>query len=122
MRPTKQFLYPSEFLALDVTIKDRRLYAIARYTWLRANELEALGWDVIDLEHDIIHVHRAVDRTTGVEHEVKGGRGARRIPMHPDVKPIFKAMRDEGWLRPCLQSRGTSWRPSVLGRKLPPLR
>src|SRR6185312_7375047 len=66
VRKAKQYLYPSEFLALvsceEVPIRWRRLFALATYTYVRAGELAALEWGDVDLVHGTIHVHRSVDR------------------------------------------------------------
>lgn len=103
-KKSKQFLYPSEFLALvscdAIPVNERRLYAIAAYTWLRSNELDALQWSDLDIPHRVMTVHRAVDRRTGEEHEVKGGKGTRDIPIHDAIAPMLQAMKDEGCDRP----------------------
>ena len=44
---------------------ERAVYAIALFAGLRAGELQALTWDDIDLDTNLIHVHRNWDRHTG---------------------------------------------------------
>jgi integrase len=75
VRKSKAYLYPSEFLALvtceRVPIRWRQLFAVAIYTYTREGELEALEREDIDLDHLIIHVHRAIDRRRGQVKETK---------------------------------------------------
>src|SRR5690606_4057642 len=68
--------------------------AIAVYTYLRAGELRVLRWEDVDLEHAVIHVHRAFDRTTGGVKSTKGRR-ARPVPIEPELLPLLHAMRAE---------------------------
>ena len=95
----KQFLYPSEFVRLiecdEVSLRWRRLVAVATYTYLRAGELRALLWRDVDIEHGVIHVHRATDRTTpGATKGTKGGR-ARRVAIEASLLPLLTAMKAE---------------------------
>src|SRR5262249_20608609 len=88
--------WPSEFLALvtcrRVPVRWRRLFAIAVCTYLRPGELAALQCDDIDLEHRVLHVHRAVDRVRGgALKATKTGR-ARRIPIERAILPLLKAL------------------------------
>ncbi|HXX65896.1 MAG TPA: hypothetical protein VEK07_01865, partial [Polyangiaceae bacterium] len=82
--PAKQYLYPSEFLRLvsckAIDVDFRTLYAAAVYTYARSNELAALTWDDVDLEHGVIHITKSIDRET---HKVKGTKTGttRRIPI-----------------------------------------
>jgi integrase len=59
---------------------ERALYATALYAGLRAGELQALNWDDIDLEHNLIHVRRNWDRHTGYI-APKSRSGTRRVPI-----------------------------------------
>jgi integrase len=92
----KPYLWPTEFLALVtcrcVPVRWRRLFAIAVCTYLRPGELAALDCDDADLEHRVLHVHRAVDRVRrGRLKATKTGR-ARRIPIEPTVVPLLQAL------------------------------
>ncbi len=62
----RQYLYPSELLALvsceRVPLRWRRIFALGAYTYARTGELAALRWEDVDLEHGVIHIHRAIDR------------------------------------------------------------
>ncbi len=97
-RPAKQYLYPSEFSRLvecgAVDIAFRTLYAVAVYTYARSNELAALTWDDVDLEHGIIHITKSVDRET---HQVKSTKSGttRRIPVEPALRPVFLRLHSE---------------------------
>ena len=44
---------------------DRALWATALYAGLRLGELQALHWNDIDLDHNLIHIQRSWDRTAG---------------------------------------------------------
>jgi integrase len=97
-RTGKAYLYPSEFSALagcdDVPMGWRRLVALAVYLYLRPGELEALEWEDVDLEHGIIHVHRATDHENGGSKSTKTG-ASRRIPIEPPLLPLLGAMHAE---------------------------
>lgn len=102
--PSKQYLYPSEFLRLvsceGIKIAFRTLYAVAVYTYARSNELAALTWDDVDLEHGVIHITKSIDRET---REVKGTKTGttRRIPIEPALAPVLVRLRAES-----VQARG----------------
>lgn len=111
----KQYLYPSEFLRLmeceAVSLDFRRKLALAVYLFPRAGELEALEWSDVDLEHGVIHVHRAMDRSADDDStkSTKGGEG-RRFAMEPNILPLLRAMHAES---------GGEGRVIDLGRDLP---
>jgi integrase len=100
VRKAKNFLWPSEFLALVscdlVPIRWRRLFAIGAYTYARTGELEALQWEDISFDNMTIHIHSAVDRVRN-RGRVKGTKTntGRRIPVEPALLPLLKAMHDE---------------------------
>lgn len=91
----EQYLYPSEFIALveceKVPVYWRRLYAVAVYTFARANELAALTWGDIDLEHGVISITKAVSRKTGKVVKTKSGE-TRRIPIEAELLPLLRAL------------------------------
>ena len=94
-RKAKQFLWPSEFEALitcrHVPLRYRALYAAAVYSFARAGELEALTWADVDLEHNVIHITKAIDRHSGKEKPTKTGE-TRRIPIEPALHPMLVAL------------------------------
>jgi integrase len=98
-RPAKQFLYPTELAQLlgctEVPVEWRELYALAAYTYLRAGELRALVWDDIDLERRLIHVTKAVDRSTQVIKPTKTGH-TRQAPIEAALVPLLEKMRARG--------------------------
>jgi integrase len=99
VRRAKQFLYPSELLALmdcaAIALEWRRLIALAVYLFPRAGELEALEWEDVDIQRGIIHIHRGTDRERGGSKGTKTGI-ARRFAIEPTILPILQAMHTEG--------------------------
>lgn len=95
----KQFLFPSEFLQLvaceDVPLQWRRLFALATYLMLRASELEALGWDDLDLEHRIAHIHRSVVRTNRTQDGETKSQRSRRLAIEPALIELLRTMHAE---------------------------
>lgn len=97
-KKAKSYLYPNEFLQVvaskDVPLADRRLIALAVYFFVRPGELEALQWEDIDLEHQVVDIHSAVDRkkdkTTTTKTETP-----RRNPIEPTLMPLLKVMHRE---------------------------
>jgi integrase len=89
----KQYLYPSEFSRLveckSIEVAFRALYAVAVYTYARSNELAALTWDDVDLEHGVIHITKSVDRETRKVKSTKTGT-TRRIPVEPELAPLLR--------------------------------
>lgn len=88
----KQFLYPSEFLAVlnhkDIPQRWARLIAVQTYLYCRAGELEALHVEDVDLEHRTVHIHRSIDRDKDELKEVKTN-SPRRIPIEPNLLPLL---------------------------------
>jgi integrase len=112
----KVYLYPSElatFLECDkVPVRWRRMVAVAVYLGVRAGELDALEWGDVDLEHGVVHVHRALDRSRpGKAKSTKTG-SARRFRIEPELLPLLAAMREEtggkGTVFPALKLTGRS--------------
>jgi integrase len=91
----KQFLYPSEFLALmgceRVPLRWRVLIAVQIYLYCRAGELEALHVEDVDLAHRSVHIHRAVDRDHDDIKETKTN-SPRRIPIEPHLLPLLEQL------------------------------
>jgi integrase len=73
---------PTEVAPLLDALKpaERAIYATALYAGLRSGELQALAWDDIDLELNLIHVRRNWDRRAGYV-APKSRSGTRRVPI-----------------------------------------
>lgn len=97
-RTAKQYLYPSELLAVvshpDVPIAWARNIALGAYLYMRPGELEALEWEDVDLDRGIVHVHRAIDREHGGTKPTKTDT-PRRFAVEPVLLPLLVAMHKE---------------------------
>jgi integrase len=73
---------PSEAALLVATLPpgDQAIWATALYAGLRRGELQALRWQDIDLDHNLIRVERTWDRVEGPI-APKSRAGERRIPL-----------------------------------------
>jgi integrase len=73
---------PAEVIPLLDALEpaDRAIYATALYAGLRAGELQALQWDDIDLDTNLIHVQRGWDPRAGFI-APKSRAGERRVPI-----------------------------------------
>jgi len=91
----KQYLYPTELLQLisceEVPIRWRVVFTLSVYLAVRAAELEALGWDDLDLSRGIVHVHRSVRRYTRTEKTTKTGAKP-RFAIEPTLLPLLRAL------------------------------
>ncbi len=98
-RTIRQYLYPSEFLALvaceKVSLEWRRIFAVAVYSYARLGELLALTWADVDLEHAVIRITRSIDSNTGREKATKS-KCPRTIPIEPELMPLLMTMYAEG--------------------------
>jgi integrase len=74
--------------------KWRRLVALAVYAPLRAGETCVLRWDDLDLEHEVTHVHRAINRESGEEKETKGAHD-RRVLIGAPLLPLLRGLHKE---------------------------
>lgn len=96
-RKAKQFLYPSELLALvaepAIPKHWRRGYVISVYAFLRAGELEVLTWGDVDLEHLDISINKAM-QSDGSVGPPKNGT-ARTVPIEDTLLPLLIAMRSD---------------------------
>jgi len=99
IRKAKSYLFPSELLRLlecpDVTLRWRRAVAVSVYLGLRAGELDALRWPDVDLEHGVVHVHQAVDRSRAGELKTTKSGVSRRFRIEPALVPLLVAMHAE---------------------------
>jgi len=96
VRRAKQYLFPSELLTFvqsdAVPMRWRLITVLAIYTYMRLGELRVLRWEDVDLEHQVIHIHRAYDHTTHGDKSTKS-KHARRIPIEPALLPVLAWMR-----------------------------
>jgi integrase len=96
----KQYLYPSEFLAIvscaRVPLRWRRAVAVAVYTYARDGELRALAWNGgdVDLEHGALSITRAFNQNTKKIEQTKTGE-TRRLNIELNLLPLFKTMHAE---------------------------
>ena len=95
---SKEFLYPTEFLQIihseAIPTIWKRAISLGIYTFLRAGELRVLRWEDVDLDHLVIHIHRAHDRVTGEAKSTKANM-ARTLPIHPEILPMLREMHAE---------------------------
>lgn len=100
VRKAKQYLYPSEFLALvscpDVPLSWRRAVAIAVYTFARDGELRALRWDAgdLDLEHGVLSITKAYNTDAKRVASTKTGH-TRRFAIEANLLPLLSVMKKE---------------------------
>ena len=94
----KQYVFPSEFHRLvsceEVPLLWRRVFTLATYLFLRASEMEALGWDDLDFDHGTVHVHRSLRRYTRVPKPTKSGV-TRRFMVEQELVPLLETMAKE---------------------------
>lgn len=60
------------------------------FTGVRSNELLGLCWSDLELDKQVIHIKRALDRGTLTLHEPKTGAGIRSIPIIPMLANTLK--------------------------------
>jgi integrase len=110
----QQYLYPSEFLRLmeckTIDRAFRAVYAVAVYTYARSNELAALTWDDVDLDHGVIHITKSVDRETRKVKSTKSGT-TRRIPIEPALRPLLDRLKRESEHRKGTSAKRVLWMP-----------
>ena len=96
VRKSRQFLYPSEYLALvrhpDVPLAFKRNVSIAVFLGLRYSEQKALRWEHVDLEHGIVNVCEVFDTITKETREGTKTGQARTVPIHPALIPMLTHM------------------------------
>jgi integrase len=99
VKKSKSYIFPSEFLAVlpceRVPIRWRLLFTVAVYPYARAAELEALECEDIDLEHRLIHIHRAIDRSKDGKVKSTKTNNPRRIPIEPALMPLLVTLKRE---------------------------
>jgi integrase len=97
----RQALEPGEAIALmacdSIPLDMRRFYTVAMYTGLRPAELYGLVWSDVRLEaqRPVIKVQRSRDMKTAEEKGTKTKQSVRDVPIHPHLRPLLTAMRDE---------------------------
>ena len=97
-RTLKQYLYPSELLAVvsheDTPRSWARIIALGVYLQVRLGELEALEFDDVDLDRGTVLVHRAINREDGTAKATKTD-SPRRFQIEPALLPLLRAMHAE---------------------------
>jgi integrase len=97
----RQALDAAEALTLlsceALTVACRRFYAVALYTGLRPAELYGIVWSDVRLEaqRPVLKVQRSRDGKTLEEKATKTRQSVRDVPIHPHLRPLLAAMRDE---------------------------
>ena len=93
----KTFVYPDECAQLlacrRVPVAWRRVHAVAAYTYLRPNELRALRWRDVDLEHGRIRVSSAWSHRDGAAKAPKTRNGVRDVPIDRQLISLLESMR-----------------------------
>lgn len=97
----KQWLFPVELRQLlaceRVPLVRRRLYACATYFCARASEVLALLWrSGVDLEHNMVRIHRAWDSELETFQEFTKTGDSRHFAIEPILRPVLRAMAAEG--------------------------
>jgi integrase len=99
VKKAKQFLFPSEVLALfecpKVPRKWKRNVAIAVYLGLRDGEQRALRWKHVDLVHGTVYVCETFDRETSAARDGTKTDAPRTIPIPAPLLPLLEAMSAE---------------------------
>jgi integrase len=73
-----------------------RMISIAVYLCMRANEIRALEWQGIDLEHRVISIHQAAKRKSrGKKIKVPKKSSMRVFEIPDEIVPLLEAMRAE---------------------------
>jgi integrase len=120
---TKTFVYPTEFTKLlaceAVPLRWHQAYAVAAYTYLRPEELEALTWNDIDFVGGTVNVSKAVDARTGEPKPLpKTANAVRSVPIEATLMPLLKAMhgaraKDDEPILPILGEVGDKFRAKL---------
>lgn len=95
----KTFIYPNEFSKLlaceDVPRLWREVYAVAAYTYVRPEELQAITWNDVDFNAGTVHVSKAISARDGKAKPLPKTRNAvRTVPIDPALLPLLKRMHD----------------------------
>lgn len=89
------YLFPSEFLALmrcsAISLRRRRMYALATYLYLRGSELEGLLCGAVDLTHGIVSIH--VTKRSRLSGSTKSGV-VRLVEIEPTIRPLLEMLVD----------------------------
>jgi integrase len=96
----KTFLYPVEVANLlackDVPREWREVYAVASYSYVRPEELQAFTWRDVDLDAGTLSVSKAIGGRSGKPKPLPKTQSAvRDVPIDPSLAPLLKRMRDE---------------------------
>jgi integrase len=96
----KTFLYPVEVANLlackAVPRVWREAYAVAAYSYVRPEELQAFTWPDVDLAAGTLGVSKAINGRTGKPKPLPKTQSAvRDVPIEPALAPLLKRMRAE---------------------------
>lgn len=95
----KAWLRPSHLAELlgcyDVELQWRRAIAISIYTYTRAAELRALEWSDVDLDANIIHVTKSLERGGEGDGKPVKNDTPHRKPIEATLRPLLEAMKRE---------------------------
>jgi integrase len=98
VKQAKQFLYPSEFLALmshpRVPTSWKANIAVAVFLGLRDGEQRALRWAHVDLEHAVVNVCETFDKLAKAVRAGTKTDAARTVPIPAPLMPLLRTMRD----------------------------
>jgi site-specific recombinase XerD len=85
---------PTEATALlaALPLTERALWAAALFAGLRMGELQALDWNHIDLDQNVMHIERSWDRSVGYI-EPKSRSGKRRVPITNTLRRHLQSHR-----------------------------
>ena len=88
----KAGLYPDQFLSLigseEAVIQHRVAVALAVYLYLRPSEINRLDWTDVDMEHELVTIHR------GRRGSTKTG-DTRKVPIESTLRPLLEALRGD---------------------------
>ena len=95
----KHWLYPDEMARLLsgplVPLRERRLYALLAYLYLRPGELRPLEWRDVNLAMGTVHVSKAWDSDRDQVKGPKSRAGVRFVPIELALRPLLEVMRAE---------------------------
>lgn len=99
----KTFIYPNEFAKLLAAAENavprewREVYAVAGYTYVRPEVLQALTWRDVDFDAATLQVSKATDARTGKPKALpKTMNAVRAVPIEAALLPLLRRMMHEG--------------------------
>jgi integrase len=118
----ERIAHPDEAAALIAALPlgERAVWAVALYAGLRLGELQALDWNHVDLDLNLLQVERSWDRVTGFI-EPKSRSGRRRVPItsilrnHLLAHRLYQGKGGDGLVFPNYAGSGP-FNPSTISR------